>query len=86
MNEELEAALFLFDGNEEKAKVFVELLKGNPILCEVPTKFDVKMDFSEPTCKYCDRGECWYFMPDSRLRCEYNKNKCVFYEKDIKPC
>ena len=79
MSRELEAALFLFDNNEEKAKVLLELLKiasyGSP------KKFNVKMDFSEPTCKWCDKGECWFFMPDSRLRCEHNKKECSFYEK-----
>lgn len=79
-NPSYETALFLFDGNEEKAKILMELLKGAP--SEVPTKFDVEMDFSEPTCKYCDKGECWFFMPDSRLKCCHNKKECQFYEKE----
>ena len=82
MSRELEAALFLFDNNEEKAKMFMELLRvaahGSS------EKFNVKMDFSEPTCKWCDNGECWFFMPDSRLRCEHNKKECSFYAKEEK--
>lgn len=80
MSKELEAALFLFNNNEEKAQVLLELLKiasyGSP------KKFNVKMDFSEPSCRWCDKGECWFFMPDSRLKCEHNKKECSFYEKE----
>ena len=79
MSRELEAALFLFDNNEEKAKILIELLKGASY--GSPKKFNVKMDFSEPSCKWCDKGECWFFMPDSRLKCEHNKKECKFYER-----
>ena len=78
MNKEFEAALFLFDGNEEKATIFMNLLKDT--FFESPVKYDIKMDFSEPSCRWCDNGECWYFMPDSRFRCEHNKKTCDFYE------
>ena len=78
MSRELGAALFLFDNNEDKAKLFLEMLKGASY--GIPTKYDVIMDFSEPTCRWCDKGECWFFMPDSRFKCEHNKKECSFYE------
>lgn len=78
MANEFEAALYLFDGNEDKAKILMELLKGASY--GTPKKFNVKMDFSEPSCRWCDKGECWYFVPDSRFRCEHNKKECTFYE------
>ena len=78
MLKELEAALFLFDGNKEKARIFMQLLKD---ATKSVSNFDVKMDFSEESCKWCEKGECWYFMPDSRLQCEHNKTECQFYEK-----
>ena len=80
MSNEFEAALYLFDGDEDKAKILMELLKGASY--GTPKKFNMKMDFSDPSCKWCDRGECWYFMPDSRLRCEHNKKDCSFYEEN----
>lgn len=78
MLRELEAALFLFDNNEEKAKIFMQLLKD---ATKTTSKFDVRMDFSEESCRWCDKGECWFFMPDSRFYCEYHKVGCDFYEK-----
>lgn len=77
MHNEFEAASFLFDGNEEKAKVFLELLKK-----PIEPDFKVKMDFSEPSCRWCNSKECWYFMPDSKLTCEHNKKECSFYEEN----
>ena len=79
MSRELEAALFLFDNNEEKARILLELLKGASY--GSPKRFNVRMDFSEPSCRWCDKGECWFFMPDSRFRCEHNKDSCEFYER-----
>ena len=80
MDKELEAALFLFNGNEEKAKVLLQLLKEAAY--GTPKKFNVRMDFSEPSCKWCEDSECWLFMPDSRLKCEHNKEECPYYEKE----
>lgn len=80
MHNEFEAALYLFDGDKEKANILMELLKGASY--GIPEKFNVQMDFSEPSCRWCNSRECWYFMPDSKLICEHNKKECFFYEEN----
>lgn len=73
-----ELAEFLFDGNKEKAEKLLVLIESftNPI---IPPEFkNLTMKLSEDTCKWCNNGECLFYMPDSMFRCE---GKCKEYEE-----
>lgn len=74
MAKEFEAALYLFDGNKDKAKLLMELLKE--AAHGTPKKFSIK---SALNCRWCKEGDCWFHMPDSKLKCV--KENCKFFEE-----
>lgn len=74
----IEEALFLFDNNQEKAEVFTNLL--NSTFYKFREESNLRMDFSEPSCRWCSSGDCWVHMPDSKTKCEHGKKDCPLYE------
>lgn len=81
-NSREEAALFLMNGDEEKAYALLNLI-GEVGLPYPPEEFNREMRLPEETCHYCtDDGECWYHMPDSMFKCG---GKCEnFAEKELR--
>lgn len=71
----------LFDGDENKARILLDLLNNKYTLHDTSTEFDgVKMTLSEPerNCKYCtEEDECLFYFPDSVYQCY---GKCHFYK------
>lgn len=71
-----EAALALFNGDEEKAKTLLTLIGDTGLSCP-PEEFNRNMQLPQYDCGYCtDGGECWHDMPDSMFQC---KGKCEFF-------
>ena len=73
MGNELNAALFLFDGDKDKAITLLELLKEAAY--GTPKKFNLN---HSPNCRWCKEGDCWFHMPDSKLKCK--RENCQFFE------
>lgn len=70
-------AEFLFDGDKNKAQQLLILIESftNPVL---PPEFKRKMIIPEEECTWCtNRGECFFYAPDSILMC---KGKCEKFE------
>ena len=80
MNGQHKIAEFLFDGDREKAKQLLILIKSIAIPSSLPDFKNITMQIPEGKCTWCDKnGDCWYYMPDSKLKC---RGECKHFEED----
>ena len=76
-------ALKLFDGDEGKAYLLLQLLHN---FClgdvKIPEFSKLKMNLKMDDCRWCrENGECWFRAPDSLFLCE---GQCNDYEPIVK--
>lgn len=66
-----ETALFLFDGNTEKAERLLLLIENFVSPVDTTKEFlNLVMNLPEYDCEWCsDNGDCWLSMPDSLFNC-----------------
>ena len=60
-------AYVIADNDESKAKAILDLV--NLLTYKGSKMPDVKMVLADESCGWCENGECWLNMPDSKLRC-----------------